>query len=80
MFKVDTLVDIRAIKPTSEVSNKNKKVYDVDYLNGLIIEEKFYAKSYKKTNPTTKDLSYYSDASYLAEQRIFDNERKILAQ
>ena len=71
-FKVDTLVDIRAIR-----KNKNGGIEQTLPKGGLIIEDKYYGKSYD----TNKALpQYYSDTSMLFEGRDWDKERKILTK
>ena len=70
-FKVDTLVDIRAVR------SNNGKIKEVSSPGGLIIEDKYYGRSYD----TNKALpQYYSDTSMLFEGRDWDKERKRLTE
>lgn len=70
-FKVDTLVDIRAIR------TDNGKIKEVSSPGGLIIEDKYYGRSYD----TNKALpQYYSDTSMLFEGRDWDKERKKMTE
>jgi hypothetical protein len=68
-YKVDTLVDIRAVK------GKNALLFH----ENLIIEEKFYAKSYTQKVITHKKLAYYPEASMRNESKVYEAERKMIA-
>jgi hypothetical protein len=71
-FKVDTLVDIRAIR-----KNKSGGIEQTLPKGGLIIEDKYYGRSYD----TNKALpQYYSDTSMLFEGRDWDKERKKMTE